>query len=152
MVLRSAADARRSGFTLIELMIVVAIIGILAAVAIPRFAELVRKSSEGATKGSLGAVRAAIAIYYGDFQGMYPVDSLQSLVLNGKYMTALPISKTPNYHSDTSSVLAITSNTIGNYTDAGGWIYVNNMYAGTWGDFAVNCLHTDTRGSVWTSY
>src|SRR3989339_435099 len=62
----------KKGFTLIELMIVVAIIGILAAIAIPKFADLIKKSKEGATKGSLGALRSAITIYYGEQEGIYP--------------------------------------------------------------------------------
>jgi len=65
----------KTGFTLIELMIVVAIIGILAAIAIPKFASLLRKSNEGACKGNLGALRSALSIYYGDMEGQYP-DSL----------------------------------------------------------------------------
>ncbi|OGS45662.1 MAG: hypothetical protein A2539_07250 [Elusimicrobia bacterium RIFOXYD2_FULL_34_15] len=63
----------KKGFTLIELMIVVAIIGILAAIAIPKFADLIKKSKEGATKGSLGALRSALTIYYGEQEGLYPV-------------------------------------------------------------------------------
>ena len=62
----------KKGFTLIELMIVVAIIGILAAIAIPKFADLIKKSKEGATKGSLGALRSALTIYYGEQEGSYP--------------------------------------------------------------------------------
>ena len=54
-----ASRKANKGFTLIELMIVVAIIGILAAIAIPKFADLIRKSNEGATKGNLGATRSA---------------------------------------------------------------------------------------------
>ena len=60
------------GFTLIELMIVVAIIGILAAIAIPKFAQMLEKSREGATKGNLGAIRSAVSIYYGDKEGVWP--------------------------------------------------------------------------------
>ncbi|MBK8871456.1 MAG: prepilin-type N-terminal cleavage/methylation domain-containing protein [Elusimicrobia bacterium] len=63
----------KKGFTLIELMIVVAIIGILAAIAIPKFAELITKSKESSAKGTLGAVRSAITIYYSDTEGYFPL-------------------------------------------------------------------------------
>ena len=85
----------KKGFTLIELMIVVAIIGILAAIAIPKFAELIRKSSEGASKGNLGAVRSAMSIYYGDMEGIYPT-LMASLTVAGKYLNVVPMAKTPN--------------------------------------------------------
>ncbi|MFA5162310.1 MAG: prepilin-type N-terminal cleavage/methylation domain-containing protein [Elusimicrobiales bacterium] len=140
------------GFTLIELMIVVAIIGILAMVAVPKFADLINKSKEGATKGSLGAVRAALTVYYGDQEGQYPVDNLASLTTNAKYLDSIPQSKTPPMHTDSSAVNATGSAT--NVSDANGWAY-NNMRTETgafsWGTLLVNCSHTNSKGERWTA-
>ena len=131
-------------------MIVVAIIGILAAIAIPKFAELIRKSSEGATKGNLGAIRSALSIYYGDMEGQYP-GSLDGLTVAGKYIQAVPTAKTPRYHPD-SSADALSNFTMG-LTEAGGWIYdIVPPADASYGAVFVNCNHTDTKGSSWASY
>jgi prepilin-type N-terminal cleavage/methylation domain-containing protein len=145
----SDPDKSRAGFTLIELMIVVAIIGILAAIAIPKFAELIRKSSEGATKGNLGAIRSALSIYYGDMEGVYPA-SPAGMTLAGKYIATIPAAKTPNYHADSSG--NTFGSTVNPPNDAGGWVYDNLAGDSYYGSNFVNCSHTDTKGSQWETY
>ena len=141
---------KRKGFTLIELMIVVAIIGILAAIAIPKFAELIRKSSEGASKGNLGALRSAMSIYYGDMEGTYPAN-VTALTIGGKYLTEVPKAKAPNYHTDAASVVLMTVAGTAP-TDVGGWFYNDVVGNANVGNVLVNCTHTDTKGTVWTGY
>ncbi len=60
----------RKGFTLIELMIVVAIIGILAAIAIPNFLKFQAKSKQSEAKTNLKGIYTAETSYFGE-QNMY---------------------------------------------------------------------------------
>ena len=60
--------SNRKGFTLIELLIVVVIIGILAAIAIPRFASTKEKAFDSAAKSDLRNAMSAQEAYFADNQ------------------------------------------------------------------------------------
>jgi prepilin-type N-terminal cleavage/methylation domain-containing protein len=145
----------QEGFTLIELMLVVVIIGVLAAIAIPQFSNMVAKSQEGSTKGNLGTLRSAISVYYGDNDGEYPMDTLYGSLLPGnKYLQGIP-----------PAFLPLTTNNIGHgmvlgiknppLTDVvghvNGWVYDNSGNGNpTWGQVVVNCTHQDLLGNPWS--
>ena len=75
------------GFTLIELMIVMAIIGVLAVVAIPSFIGAIKQAREAVLKEDLHVLRAAIDSYTMDKQ--QAPQSLDDLITDG-YLKAIP--------------------------------------------------------------
>lgn len=75
-------------FTLIELLIVMAIIALLLTIALPRYFGSVEKSKEVALKENLQVLRTGIDRYYAD-RGRYP-DALSDLVSH-KYFRSVPL-------------------------------------------------------------
>ena len=78
---------RNSGFTLIELIVVVAIIGILATIAVPAMRTAPQRARESALKENLFTMRSCIDQFHAD-RGRYPA-SLDELVSFG-YLRSLP--------------------------------------------------------------
>lgn len=78
----------KAGFTLIELMIVMAIIGILASIAVPNYQWALIRAREAVLSENLYGIRSAIDQYYAD-QGKYP-DALTDLAARS-YLRSIPI-------------------------------------------------------------
>lgn len=79
---------RKNGFTLIEMLIVFALIGILVGLGLPQYKYATKRARESVLKENLFQMRKLIDQYYAD-KGKYPY-SLQALV-DEKYMRAIPI-------------------------------------------------------------
>jgi general secretion pathway protein G len=84
----SRPHVRASGFTVIELLVVLAAIGLLLAVAAPRYSQHVDQAREVALKHDLRALRDAIDKFYAD-QARYPA-TLDELVVK-RYLRGLPV-------------------------------------------------------------
>lgn len=79
---------RAPGFTLIELIVVMAVIALLVSIAVPRYFGGLEKSKEAALLQTLATTRDSIDKYYED-TGKYP-DELETLV-SKHYLRSLPV-------------------------------------------------------------
>jgi len=135
------------GFTLIELMIVVAILAILALIALPRFSSLIKKSKEAGTKGRLGSVRSAINLYYMENDQVFPAAYWGLVQPDHMYIDYDTLLHT-GAHLDSKVVDDIPE--VDGSSDAGTWGYVSG--GDHKGDFYIQCIHTDLSGTIWSSY
>lgn len=139
------------GFTLIELMLVVAIIGLLAAIAIPKFANLVTKSNEAAIKGNLGALRSAFSLYYSDNEGFLPTNMSPGDFYLGKYIDKIPLPLLPGHQDPMINMLLIANDPACTLVaDDTGWTQTAWLLCSQRGTVIIDCVHTDSKGG-WVS-
>ncbi|MGK8205582.1 type IV pilin protein [Burkholderia cenocepacia] len=86
--MKPARIRRIRGFTLIEIVVVMAIIGLLLTLAVPRYMHSIERGKEQVRRQNLAVMRNAIDQYYGD-NGQYP-ETLDELVAK-HYLRAVPI-------------------------------------------------------------
>jgi general secretion pathway protein G len=144
---------RKNGFTLIELMVVIVILGILAAIIASRIPIFVTKAREGRTKGNLATLRSVLGIYYSDNDGKYPVTNALAGILVPKYLKEIPKAEMPPNHDASNSVTGDNGTAVVTMGDDGGWVYNYNGAGGVWGYIYPNCnAHADLAGVYWSSY
>ena len=111
---------REEGFTLIELIMVMVILGIIAAIAIPKYMDLTTDAKTNALKGALGSIRAAVSVQYANNvikgNNVYPT-------LNATIFAENRIPDEPFTPTDAVKLSASGTGSIADFNDVGGWIY-----------------------------
>lgn len=134
------------GFTVIEIVVMVAVLGVVAAITVPKFQTMLYQSREGRTKTHLGDLRGALAIYYSDNFGLFPSDdgtpeTRLASALVPRYLKRIPAVELPHFHPNQSNTVQ------DRFDDSGDWVYTTLD-----GFVAVNCTHADTKGLAISSW
>ncbi len=124
----------KKAFSLVELMIVVAVLGILAAIVVPQFQGQSTRAKEAVAKDSLRLLRGAIEFYTTRHDGIppgYDDDDVATepgslyfssqLIVEGRYLTKMP--ENPFNNRDTIRIIGNSEAFPGSATGEFGWVY-----------------------------
>ncbi len=133
--------SRRRAFSLVELVIVVVIVGLLAAIAIPRFSRGAAGATDSSVAGDLSVLRNAIEMYAAEHNGTYPtaVNLPNALTLYsdaagntsatksatyefGPYILKIPELKAGT-HAGNATIEAVSSTPASETANTNGWLY-----------------------------
>jgi general secretion pathway protein G len=131
---RTVRTNNRSAFSLVELVVVVLIIGILAAVAAPRMFDTAGEARDAGTKASLGIVRDSIELYKAQ-NGSYPPVATFTTAIRPYIKGTFPKVQTtlvPTANQN-NTIVANTGNPITTPAGTAGWAYNE-----TTGEFVIN--------------
>jgi prepilin-type N-terminal cleavage/methylation domain-containing protein len=103
------------GYTLMEVLMVVAIVGLLSSLVLARFDSERKRTAINVTKANLESIRTAVALFY-EIEGTWPANNLSNLI-NGapsgkRYLGSMPAEAIKNI----SVVVNVTNNN-------GGWVF-----------------------------
>ena len=130
-------NKHRSGFTLVEVLIVVVIMAVLAATIIPQFSDSSKDAKISSVKFNLHTLRSQIQLYKSQHDGKVPGDDLAELLIKtnvagttdvsdgplvyGPYVQSIPA----NPFTNSDVVVEITNNpaVVGDVTSGDGWLY-----------------------------
>lgn len=105
--LDTSRPIRRRGFTLIEILIVVVILGILAAIVIPQFTDAAQDASASSARSQLQTMRSQVELYRVQNNGQIPPDPWTELIADG-YVRSAPNWPTGFSEAYASGVLTLT--------------------------------------------
>jgi len=151
----------KAAFTLIELMIVVAILGILAAIVLPEFQNQSQLAKEAAAKANLKILREAIERYALDHNGVPPgypdndptktpnwVYIVVQLTTDNKYLTKIP----DNPFNNKSRVFMVANNQTINPDGFYGYLANGWVYRPATKDIRLNKPGVDSEGKKYFDY
>ena len=106
---------KRSGFTLLELIIVIVVIGVLASIALPRYIRIAEKGRAAEAKNILSAIRGAQIRYAAQYASY--TSAVANLDLNlpaAKYFTCIALAGSTNLADETAALGRCTRQTLDN--------------------------------------